>query len=107
MRPIEEAEHPPHGPVISADVPGQSLTKTMQQQSISLFERERITTACVDLRGRFFLTIHVIKEFWEIEELWDELFDVGRTLHARLPGCCHRVELAVRAVEPAARRVSF
>lgn len=107
MWPIEEAERPPRRPVISAGVPGQSLTKTMQQQSISLFETERITTACVDVRGRFFLTVHVLQEFWEIEELWDELFDVGRTLHARLPGCCHRVELAVRAVEPAARTVSF
>lgn len=79
----------------------------MQLQSISLFEREGITTACVDLRGRLFLTIQVLQELWEIEELRDELFDVGRALHARLPGRCHRVELAVRAVEPAAHRVTF
>lgn len=45
-------------------------------------------------------TVHVLQEFWEVEELWDELFDVGWTLHASLPGCCHWVELPVCAVKP-------
>lgn len=62
---------------------------------------------CAREGGRFFLTVYVLQEFREIEKLWDELFDVGRTLHARLPGCCRRVELAVCAVKPVARRMSF
>lgn len=61
----------------------------------------------MDLWGRFFFTVHVLQEFWEIEELWDELFDVSWTLHACLPGCCNRVKLAVCTVEPAACRMSF
>lgn len=52
------------------------------------------------------LTIHVLYEFWEVEELWDEFFDVGWTLHACLPGCCHRVELPVRTVKPIQQHVT-
>lgn len=39
--------------------------------------------------ARSLLTVHVLQEFWEVEELRDELFDVSWTLHASLPGCCH------------------
>lgn len=35
------------------------------------------------------LTVHVLQEFWEVEELWDEFFDVSRALHASLPGSCY------------------
>lgn len=48
------------------------------------------------------LTVHVLQDFWEVEKLRDELFDVSRTLHAGLPGRCHRVELPVCNVEPEA-----
>lgn len=54
------------------------------------------------------LTIHVLQELREVEELRDELLDVGRALHASLPGRRHRVELSVCDVEPettATRRI--
>lgn len=44
-------------------------------------------------------TILVLQEVGEVEELWDELLHVGQALQAGLPGCGHRVELPVRAVE--------
>lgn len=46
-------------------------------------------------------TVYVLQEFWEVEELRDELFHVGWALHTSLPRCCYRVELSVRAVKPA------
>lgn len=42
----------------------------------------------------------VLKEFWEVEELWDELFDVVGVVHERLPCSRDGVELAVGTVEP-------
>lgn len=44
-------------------------------------------------------TILVFQEVGKIEKLWNELFHISRALQARLPSCCHRVELPVRAVE--------
>lgn len=46
------------------------------------------------------LTILVLQELREVEELRDELLDIHRVLHAGLPRCRHRVELPVRAVKP-------
>lgn len=56
-------------------------------------------------KGTVFLTVHVLQEFWKVKELWDELFDVSWTLHASLPGCCHRVELSVCTVKPKQQHV--
>lgn len=44
-------------------------------------------------------TILVFQEVREVVELWDELLHICRALQACLPGCCHGVELPVRAVE--------
>lgn len=50
------------------------------------------------------LTILVLKEFWEVEELRDELFDVIGVVHEGLP--CRRdgVELTVGTVKPEPRQ---
>lgn len=46
------------------------------------------------------VTVLVLQELGEVEELGDELLDVHRVFHAGLPRRRHRVELPVRAVEP-------
>lgn len=50
------------------------------------------------------LTILVLKEFWEVEELRDELLYVVGVVHKGLPCRWDGVELAIRAVEPETRR---
>lgn len=46
------------------------------------------------------LTILVLKEFWEIKELRDELFDIVGVVHESLPCCRDGVELAVSTIKP-------
>lgn len=46
------------------------------------------------------VTVLVLQELREVEELGDELLDVHGVFHAGLPRRRHRVELPVRAVEP-------
>lgn len=46
------------------------------------------------------LTVLVLQELGEVEELRDEFLDVHRVLHAGLPRRRHRVELPIRAVKP-------
>lgn len=60
-----------------------TFTSETEQSQIICFQTVNLP------QGMGLLTIHVLQEFWEVEELRDELFDIGWTLHARLPGCCH------------------
>lgn len=46
----------------------------------------------------------VLKEFWEVEELRDELLDVIGVVHEGLPRGRDGVELAVGAVKPGPRQ---
>lgn len=72
-----------------------TFTSETKQSQLICFQR-------VSLPQRTgFLTVHVLQEFWEVEELRDELLNINWTLHACLPGCCHRVELPVCTVKPA------
>ena len=48
------------------------------------------------------LTVLVLQELWEVEELWDELLDVVGVVHQGLPRGRDGVELTVGAVEPGA-----
>lgn len=45
-------------------------------------------------------TIQIDKEFWQIEELWNEFLDVSWVVHETVPHCRHRVELSVSHVKP-------
>lgn len=49
--------------------------------------------------GASHTTILVLQEVRKVEKLWNELLHVSGALQPCLPGCCHRVELPVRAVE--------
>lgn len=46
------------------------------------------------------LTVLVLQELWEVEELRDELLDIVGVVHEGLPGGRDGMELAVGAVEP-------
>lgn len=50
------------------------------------------------------LTILVLKELWEVEELRDQLLDVVGVVHEGLPRCWDRVELAVSTIKPEQRK---
>lgn len=117
------AEHLSRDPEISANGPGQNLQKQRGSDASGSFIKHALEyhqvykeklyiqhqSLLINLpsvnppQAASFLTVHVLQELWEIEELWDELFDVSRTLHACLPGCCYRVELSVSAVKPVQR----
>ena len=49
-----------------------------------------------------YLTIFVLKEFREVEELWDELLDIVRVIHESLPRPRDRMKLSVCAVKTGA-----
>lgn len=52
------------------------------------------------------LTVLVLQELWEVEEFWDELFDVVGIVHEGLPGGRNGVKLTVSTVKPATDRQS-
>lgn len=79
----------------------------MQQLCSKLFHQMLIFYFCITTdQSRIicpkvvFLTVHVLQELWEVEELRDELFDVGHVvLGGREPGFAHAVEHPVSQVK--------
>lgn len=53
-----------------------------------------------DILKDFKLTVLVLEELWEVEELRDELLDIIGVVHEGLPRCWDGVELAVCTVKP-------
>lgn len=102
MSPREAATHLPPGPEITASGPSRSLATDLNGLLSDRSGHPGTAPGLPLLVER--LTIHVLQELREVEELRDELFDVGRALHASLPGRRHRVELSVCDVEPERRR---
>lgn len=49
------------------------------------------------------LTVLILQELWEVEELWDELLDVIGVVREGLPQSWDGVELTVRTVKPGPR----